>query len=87
MLFVAVLATVPSGSALSKIESLCLVVYICGFFAVLVPLVWMAPHGDAVDVFQTFQNEGGWPTQGLSFMVGLSYAAFDFLGLYRISNF
>lgn len=45
-----------------------------------VPLVYLAPHGNAHDVFATFLNLGGWDTQALSFFVGLSGNAFAFLG-------
>ena len=76
----ALLATVPSGAALSRIESVFIIVYVCGFFAILIPVVWLAPHGDAHFVFRTFENGGDWQTQGLSFMIGLSGVAFDFLG-------
>ena len=83
ILAIAVFVTVLLGSALSKIEGFFLVVYIVGFFALLVPLVWLSHHRDAHDVFGTFLNEGEWNTQGLSFMVGLSGVAFDFLGNLR----
>ena len=73
------------GPALPKIESLLLVFYIVGFFAILVPLVYLGPHGSPQDVFTTFINGGNWPTQGLSFFVGLSGNAFVFLGILSLS--
>ena len=82
VLAVALMATTVLGPALPKIESAMFVIYIIGFFAVLIPLVWLAPHGNAKDVFGTFVNGGNWPTQGLSFCVGLSGNAFAFLGTY-----
>ncbi|TVY16639.1 putative amino-acid permease [Lachnellula arida] len=66
--------------ALPKIESLILVFHILGFFAILIPLVYMAPHGTTSEVFTTFLNEGSFKTQGLSFMVGLVGPVFSLLG-------
>lgn len=40
----------------------------------------MAPHDSAANVFTVFLNEGGWPTQGLAFFVGLLGTVFSFLG-------
>ena len=70
---------------LPKVEGLILILHLLGFFSIFIPLVYMAPHGRAVDVFTAFLNEGGWPTQGLSFFVGLIGNVFAFLGkLYRL---
>jgi choline transport protein len=68
---------------LPKIEGMILILHIVGFFAILIPLVYLAPHGSARDVFATFINGGGWNTNGLSFFVGLITSVFSFLGMYR----
>ena len=73
--------TTVVGTALPAIESTLLVVYTLGFFGVLVPLVYLGPHGSASDVFTTFNNGGGWSSQSLSFFVGISANAFAFLGM------
>jgi choline transport protein len=65
---------------LPKIEGMILILHILGFFAILTPLVYLAPHGSAKDVFATFLNTGGWKTNGLSFFVGLITSVFSFLG-------
>lgn len=65
---------------LPKIEGLVLCVHILGFFAILIPLVYLAPHGSSKDVFTTFINGGAWDTNGLSFFVGLTTSVFSFLG-------
>lgn len=65
---------------LPKIEGLILIVHIVGFFGILIPLVYLAPHGSASDVFATFVNGGGWNTNGVSFFVGLITSVFSFLG-------
>lgn len=66
--------------ALPKIECLILIFHVLGFFTILVPVVYLAPHTTASDVFNMFLNEGGFKTQGLSFFVGLVGIAFCFLG-------
>lgn len=80
VLLVAIFVNTVVSSMLPKIEGLILILHVLGFFAVLIPLVYMAPHGSASDVFTHFLNEGGWRTQGLSFFVGLLGNAFSFLG-------
>ncbi len=71
---------------LPKIESLILVIHIGGFFGVLIPLVYTAPHGSASEVFGQFENAGGWSTQGLSFFVGIVTGVYSFLGQFRITS-
>ena len=68
------------SNILPQIEGLFLILHVLGFFAILVPLVYYAPHGNASDIFSTYLNEGGWPTYGLSFMVGTQGIAFAFVG-------
>ncbi|KAH7320646.1 putative GABA permease [Stachybotrys elegans] len=68
-----------ASKTLAHFEGLILVLHILGFFGVLIPLVYLAPHGDT-SLFTTFVNSGGWPTQGLSFMVGLPAAVFSLVG-------
>ena len=77
---VAVLVNTVISSLLPKIECVILIVHVLGFFAVMIPLVYMAPHGSAEDVFTLFVNGGGWQTTGLSFFVGLYGHVFSFLG-------
>ncbi|KAI4137931.1 MAG: hypothetical protein LQ341_004905 [Variospora aurantia] len=80
VIFVAVIVNTVLSNLLPKLECLILIIHVLGFFAVLIPLVYMAPHGDAASVFTVFVNQGGWPTTGLSFMVGLTGNVFAFLG-------
>ena len=65
---------------LPKIETMVLVLHIMDFFAILIPLVYLAPHSTAKDVFATFKNSGGWSSDGLSFFVGLTTSMFPFIG-------
>ena len=68
------------GNFLPQIESGLLIFYLLGFCGILVPLLYLAPHGNASDVFNSFSNGGGWSTQGLSFFVGIAGNAYAFAG-------
>lgn len=82
ILFAVVFNTVIS-SALPQIEGLILIIHVLGFFAILIPLVYLAPHGSASEVFTLFRNAGNWPSQGLSFFVGLIGLGFSLLGIFH----
>jgi choline transport protein len=69
------------ASQLPNIESLVLLVHILGFFAILIPLVYLAPHGSPSDVFNTFRNDGNYSTQSLAFFVGLMTSIFALIGV------
>lgn len=76
----AVLVNSTTGRALAKFEGLVLIIHLVGFFAVLIPMVYLAPHNDAASVFTTFLNEGGWSSQALSFLVGFPSGAASLIG-------
>ena len=80
MILVAVIFNTWLVRYLPKIEGLVLIIHIAGFFGVLIPLVYLAPHGSSKDVFTQFVNGGGWSTQGLSFFVGIVTGVYSFLG-------
>lgn len=80
VMLVAVIFNTVLASQLPNVESTILVLHIVGFFAILIPLVVLAPHGSAHDVFALFLNGGGYQTQGLSFFVGVTGAVFAFVG-------
>ena len=66
---------------LPLIERLMLVIHVCGFFAILVPLWTLAPEKTpAKIVFTKFDNNGGWPSLGLSCLVGMTGEVFSFIG-------
>lgn len=78
---VAVFINTVTSTILPKIEAFILVVHVIGFFAVLIPVVYLAPNkASAHDVFTQFSNGGGWPTQGLSFFIGLVGNVFAMFG-------
>ena len=72
IMILALVINTAATSILPKIETSILVFHVLGFFAVLIPVVHLAPHkASAHDVFTQFSNGGGWPSQGLSFFIGL----------------
>ena len=80
VMFFAVFINSVTSKALARFEGVILVLHLFGFFAVLVPLVYLGPHGDAT-IFTTFLNEGEWSTQVLSFFVGLPAAVYSLVGI------
>ena len=65
---------------LPYLETIILVLHIGLFFALLVPLVWLAPTHSAAFVFTDFENLGGWKSGGIAWCVGLITCAFPFTG-------
>ena len=81
MLVFAVLIDATARKILPRFEGAILILHIVGYFAVLIPVVVLGPHEDSSVVFSSFLNEGGWPTQGLSFMIGIIMSVFCFTGI------
>ncbi|KLU92884.1 hypothetical protein MAPG_11745 [Magnaporthiopsis poae ATCC 64411] len=65
---------------LPMVEGVVLIMHILGFFVVLVPLWTLAPRTDPARVFTEFMNLGGWSSQGLSFVIGLTVPAYNLFG-------
>lgn len=78
---VALLVNTYLARLLPQIETMILMTHILGFFAILIPLVYLGPHGSASDVFTLFENNGGWSTTALSTFVGLTTSMFAFTGV------
>ncbi|KAL8635957.1 MAG: hypothetical protein Q9228_006601, partial [Teloschistes exilis] len=76
----AVFVNTVFSRALPALERFILVFHVLGFFAIIIPLVYLSPHTSSHDVFGRFLNAGGWSSQGLSFFVGLIGNIFAFLG-------
>ncbi|KAB8230922.1 amino acid/polyamine transporter I [Aspergillus alliaceus] len=68
------------GKLLPRFEGTILILHILGFFAILIPLTYLAEHKSAKEVFTHFINEGQWSSQGLSFFIGLIGPVFAFAG-------
>ncbi|QUC21752.1 uncharacterized protein UV8b_05995 [Ustilaginoidea virens] len=80
VIMVAVLFNTVVAGLLPRVEGAFLILHVLGFFGILIPLLYYSPKGSGSDVFSTFMNEGGWPTYGISFMVGTGGLAFAFAG-------
>lgn len=65
---------------LPLVEGIVLIVHIFGFFAVLVTLWVLGPRASASEVFGTFNNYGGWSSNGLSAVVGILAVMIPLLG-------
>lgn len=74
------------GKFLPKFEGSILIIHILGFFAILLPLAILGSHQDPSEVFKNFLNTGHWPTQGLSFMIGLIGSVYTFTGTWCFQN-
>lgn len=68
------------GKLLPRMELLILVIHILGYFAILIPLTYMGNHKSSEEVFVDFVNSGGFPTDGLSWFVGMTGSVFAFAG-------
>ncbi|PMD29417.1 amino acid transporter [Hyaloscypha variabilis F] len=76
----AVFINVVIPGLLPKFEIFILVFHCAGFIAIMAVLWVYSPHGSAASVFATSLNEGGWPTQGLSYCVGFLGNVATFVG-------
>ncbi|TRX90034.1 hypothetical protein FHL15_009135 [Xylaria flabelliformis] len=71
--------TVVAG-LLPVLEGLILLIHVLGFIAILIALVYLSPHSSAEDVFFRPLNEGNWPSQGLSYLIGFIGNVATFVG-------
>ena len=65
---------------LPHLEGVVLILHVCGFFAVVIPLTYLGPQSTPEFVFTSFQNGGGWSSNGLAWCVGLISSTFPFIG-------
>lgn len=79
LLIVVFINTVLSR-ALPIIEVVALILRFLGFFAIIVPLNYLAPKSDAKTVFTTFRSTAGYESQALAFFIGLNGLASAFVG-------
>ncbi|RAL07831.1 amino acid transporter [Aspergillus homomorphus CBS 101889] len=77
---ICVLVNSIGARLLPKVEGLILIIHTMGFFAVLIPLVYLAPHQDASFVFGSFINNSGWSSAGLTWLIGLMGTNLPFIG-------
>ncbi|KAL8671415.1 MAG: hypothetical protein Q9168_004088 [Polycauliona sp. 1 TL-2023] len=57
-----------------------LILHVVGLFAVIIPLLAMAPKNDARTALLVVSNDGGWSSTGTSFMIGLLTALSSMMG-------
>jgi amino acid transporter len=77
---VAIFVNVVIPGMLPKFEIFIVVFHIAGFITIVALLWSYAPINSAHFVFTTSLNEGGWPTQGLSYCVGFLGNVATFVG-------
>ncbi|KAK6439601.1 hypothetical protein LTR95_004191 [Oleoguttula sp. CCFEE 5521] len=67
---------------LPKMEGFLFIWHVAGFFAVLIPLVYLGPQNTASFVFTSSADAGAWSSMsmGLAFCVGLVTSTFPFVG-------
>ncbi|KAL2839522.1 amino acid transporter [Aspergillus pseudoustus] len=80
ILLLAFLVNTVGIKFLPLVENGVLIFHIATFFAVLIPLVVLAPHKSARYVFTTFENSSGWENNGVAWFLGLMSAAYVLVG-------
>lgn len=65
---------------LPGVEGVILIIHVVGFFAIMIPLVHLAPISSAKFVFTEFINTSGYSSNGLSWLIGQSASAVLFIG-------
>ena len=63
-----------------KFEGYAFILHLLGFFAIVLPLVFLSDKTPSEDVWNNFLNLGDWQTQGLSFCIGIIGTVFAFAG-------
>lgn len=79
VLLLSLLLNTVTARALPAIQTLLLILHIAGFFAVVIPLVHLAPMSTAQFVFAEYYNVAGY-SDGLSWFVGITTSSVLFIG-------
>ena len=77
---IAILFNTFLARKLPFIEGFILLLHICGFFAILIPLWVLAPRHPASVVFGQIQDNGGWGNNGLACLVGMVGPIYSLMG-------
>lgn len=80
IILLGVIVNVGFAKWLPKLEGFLFIWHIVGFFAVLIPLVYLGPQTDAKFVFTSTEDSGAWSNDGIAFCVGLVVNTFPFVG-------
>ncbi|KAK4889263.1 hypothetical protein LTR27_011940 [Elasticomyces elasticus] len=66
---------------LPRLEGFLLVWHILGFFAILIPLVYLAPEQNTANfVWTSTADADVWPNYGIAFCIGVTTSTFPFVG-------
>lgn len=74
------------GMILPVIEVFILIIHIFGFFAVLIPLVYLGPRAEARSVFSQTYDLGGWNDITVATFIGMKGAVAAFLGKTKLES-
>ena len=84
LLYAVLLLTVFVNSVMARffpaLEGLILILHVLGFFAIMIPLLCLAPMSSSKFVFATLSNTSGYSNDGVSWFVGLISSALIFVG-------
>ncbi|KAL4882841.1 amino acid transporter [Aspergillus karnatakaensis] len=80
ILLLAFLVNTVGIKIMPAIENGILIFHVTTFLAVLIPLVVLAPHNSAEYVFTSFENNSGWESDGVAWLLGLMSAAYVLVG-------
>lgn len=84
MAFAVIAVVIVVNTILAKflpaLEGVILILHVLGFFAILIPLVHLAPTSSAQFVFRDFTNRSGYSSDGLSWFIGTVYPAIMLIG-------
>ena len=70
IIILAVIFDTMLSVALLNVEGMVLVLHVLGFVAILISLVYLAPHSAPSEVFTVFLDSDDWGLQALSFFIG-----------------
>ncbi|RDI87741.1 hypothetical protein Vi05172_g2570 [Venturia inaequalis] len=80
VILVNVFINIFTPNLLPKFEIAIMILHLAGFVAIMVALLTTSDLGTAKSVWLTSFNQGGWPTQGLSYCVGFLGNVATFVG-------
>ncbi len=80
IILLAILVNIFLIKFLPYLETVILILHVGLFFALLVPLVYLAPQHSAAFVFTDFESHSGWHSKTVTWCVGLLATAFPFTG-------
>ncbi|KAF4440352.1 hypothetical protein F53441_12300 [Fusarium austroafricanum] len=78
---IAIIINTVVSALLPILEGMILILHLIGFFAILITLLVFRDNNNGTEVFTEWRNGGQWPTQGLSWFVGLLGCVFSFTGV------